>query len=1120
MQNPMGFPQQPQAYGQQPQQPYQTNQMLHQQPGHIPAQPPQQPMPTAQGMSGMSNGSGQFPMSSPYQPPAAPNASIPTSAPFPAQSTFVNGSVKTGPPQAAAVSTSQAQPQMLPVSASFPAQSQAGPNQFDPPKPAFSGNGSTAPYASTNQPNQPQAQAFPGVQPPSAAPVPNQQQQQQQSFGGIPPAVAQSAQPSSLPKPSAAFPSMSQPPAPQFQQPQPGQQQAFGNPPIPQMQQSQPSAMPPGMVPPGPPTMGPGPMQSMQPQQKMMPPNAPGGGFPNGFPQPQAAGPQFSQPPGMAPPGPGMMPQMPQGMGMGMAPPPAGPPMMGGPMQPMQMGGPMPQQPRQRLDPNMMPSAVQVMEDEEATRTGLFPTGYPHADAPPLVSTSFFAQDSGNCNPRLMRSTLYMAPQSNDMLKSSQLPFAVGVSPFARLHPNETQPPLIDLGPAGPVRCQRCKAYMCPFMEFVEGGRRFRCPFCHASTAVEDSYFAHLDHTGRRTDLEYRPELCYGAYEFVATKQYCKNGVSPKEPAFIFMIDVSYNAFSSGMVSLLCANLERVLQRLPKEANAPESAIHVGLATFDTSVQFYDLSSPQPKMLIVSDVSEMFVPIVDGLLLPLSKAAPAIRAVLAEIPKLFSTNKNVETIVLPTVQAGLDALKCADRSGKLLIFTSSLPTHEAPGKLKAREERALLGSDKEKQALTPQCELYTKMGENCSGVTVDLFVFPNSFIDISTIGQLSAVTGGSIYKYQYFKAEFDGNRFLTDLARNVGQQIAFDCMVRIRTSAGIRPCLFSGSFYMENSTDLEIASIDENKSFFTEIKHDDKLSDSNAVIQTAILYTSISGQRRLRILNLCLPVSNEFSMLYRLADPCTLFAYLFKLAVQTNREKSLKEACDQIGGRSAHILATYREKVSENSPLGQLILPETLKLLPLYACSIVKNDAVAGGSELVVDEKAWLIELIRGLKIEDSLSLLYPKVYPVSQLECQEPNELTALPNPIRCSMEFFDHSKAYLIDNGVALFLWIGLGVAEQWVKDVFGAESVTFLNTETNVIPEKDNAKSRGLRRAVQLLPASIRSRKLFIIKEKDALEPWMRKFLVEDKSSPTQKSYVDYLCYVHQEIRNMLS
>ncbi|PIO75793.1 Sec23/Sec24 zinc finger [Teladorsagia circumcincta] len=58
--------------------------------------------------------------------------------------------------------------------------------------------------------------------------------------------------------------------------------------------------------------------------------------------------------------------------------------------------------------------------------------------------------------------------------------------PQQRLDPNmmpSARPaPIIDLGPGGPVRCQRCKAYMCPFMEFQDGGRRFRCPFCHAST--------------------------------------------------------------------------------------------------------------------------------------------------------------------------------------------------------------------------------------------------------------------------------------------------------------------------------------------------------------------------------------------------------------------------------------------------------------------------------------------------------------------------------------------------------------------------------------------------------------------------------------------------------------
>ena len=48
---------------------------------------------------------------------------------------------------------------------------------------------------------------------------------------------------------------------------------------------------------------------------------------------------------------------------------------------------------------------------------------------------------------------------------------------------------------------------------------------------------------------------------------YCifQNGMLPKPPAFIFMIDVSYNSVKSGLVHLLCQNLkENILQYLPK----------------------------------------------------------------------------------------------------------------------------------------------------------------------------------------------------------------------------------------------------------------------------------------------------------------------------------------------------------------------------------------------------------------------------------------------------------------------------------------------------------------------------------------------------------------------------
>lgn len=53
---------------------------------------------------------------------------------------------------------------------------------------------------------------------------------------------------------------------------------------------------------------------------------------------------------------------------------------------------------------------------------------------------------------------------------------------------DERPPPLLDfslltgVAGAGPVRCSRCKAYMCPAMRFVDAGRHFQCAFCKATT--------------------------------------------------------------------------------------------------------------------------------------------------------------------------------------------------------------------------------------------------------------------------------------------------------------------------------------------------------------------------------------------------------------------------------------------------------------------------------------------------------------------------------------------------------------------------------------------------------------------------------------------------------------
>lgn len=97
-------------------------------------------------------------------------------------------------------------------------------------------------------------------------------------------------------------------------------------------------------------------------------------------------------------------------------------------------------------------------------------------------------------------------------------------------------------------------------------------------------------------------------------------------------------------------------------------------------------------------------------------------------------------------------MQSSNRAGKLIVMHSSLPTLEAPGKLKNRDDRKLLGTEKEKTLLQEQTDYYSKLGEKCvaAGCCVDLFLFPNSYIDIATIGQTTMITGGQVWKYQYF----------------------------------------------------------------------------------------------------------------------------------------------------------------------------------------------------------------------------------------------------------------------------------------------------------------------------------------------------------------------------------
>lgn len=789
--------------------------------------------------------------------------------------------------------------------------------------------------------------------------------------------------------------------------------------------------------------------------------------------------------------------------------------------------GSLPQPPSQqsrRLDPDNMPSPIQVIEDDRKLRSGTFSTAQ-RGVVPPLVTTNFTVIDEGVCSPRFMRSTVYNVPTTADMLKQTSVPFALAISPFARLHEGENLPPIVDPGEEGPVRCHRCRAYMSPFMQFIDAGRRFQCLLCKTTSEVPMHYFTHLDHMGERVDKLERPELCLGSYEFIVNRDYCKEGKYPNWPAFIFLLDVSYNAIRSGMVKTLCENMKEVLASLPREYNDPESKIRVGFITYSSVVHFYNISGSlaQPQMLVVSDVHDMFMPLLDGFLVRVSEAEQVIDSLLEQIPAMFMDNRETETLLGPAIQAGLEALKAAECAGKLFVFHSSLPLAEAPGKLRNRDDRKLLGSDKEKTLLMPQTTFYNNLGQECvkSGCSIDLFLFNNAYVDVATLGQVCRLTGGQLYKYTYFQSDIDGERFIEDLKRDIEKPIAFDAVLRVRTSTGIRPTDFTGSFFMSNTTDVELASVDCDASLSIEIKYDDKLNEDEGVfVQCAVLYTSCSGQRRLRVHNLALNACTQMAELFRNCELDAMMNVFLKEGVRRITEETPKQVKDHFISTSAQILACYRKNCAQVSSAGQLILPECMKLLPLYINCLIKCDALAGGQEMSTDDRSFIMLSALSMDVDASAAYLYPRLVPLHDVD-PELEDVT-IPVALRCSIERLKENGVYLIENGLNMFLWIGMNADARWVQDVFDAPTVARIDTDKCYLLELQTPLSQCIRRIAEQVQSERprRCMKFYIVRQGDKLELPFRQLLVEDRTTEGSAAYVDFLCHLHKEIRSMLS
>ena len=74
--------------------------------------------------------------------------------------------------------------------------------------------------------------------------------------------------------------------------------------------------------------------------------------------------------------------------------------------------------------------------------------------------------------------------------------------------------------------------------------------------------------------------------------------------------------------------------------------------------------------------------------------------------------------------------------------------------------------------------------------------------------------------------------------------------------------------------------------------------------------------------------------------------FIAKQSISRLMDTNPKTVKENLINNCAHVLACYRKNCASPSSAGQLILPECMKLLPLYTNCLIKSDALSGGPDV------------------------------------------------------------------------------------------------------------------------------------------------------------------------------
>jgi protein transport protein SEC24 len=400
------------------------------------------------------------------------------------------------------------------------------------------------------------------------------------------------------------------------------------------------------------------------------------------------------------------------------------------------------------------------------------------------------------------------------------------------------------------------------------------------------------------------------------------------------------------------------------------------------------------------------------------------------------------------------------------------------------------------------------------------------------------VSGGETFYYPNFVAPRDSAKMSAEISHSVTRETGFQALMKVRCSNGLQVEAYHGNFIHHTfGADLELGNVDADKSLAVTFKYDGKLdSKLDAHFQSALLYTTASGQRRVRCSNVIASVSETSKEAgareqgirnsMKFVDQDAVIAILAKeastkLATTSN---NLKDVRNWLTERTIDVMACYRKHSAQQHPAGQLVMPERLKEFCMYMLGLLKCRAFKGGIE-TSDRRVHELRMVRAMGALEMSLYLYPRMIPLHNLQPEEgfadaETGHLKMPPSTRASYSRVEPGGVYLVDNGQQCLLWFHSQTSPNLIVDLFGEgkDSLKSLDALTSSIPVLDTHLNAQVRNIIEFLRTMRGSKGLTIQLARQSLDGAEFEFarmLVEDRNNEAQ-SYVDWLVHVHKGVQ----